>query len=706
MKNMITTAGRLHRASATYIPLLLLFLAGADSIMAQSDDDWVKFARLPEPLRSVHVTNSQELEAAVSVAVPGDHIVLADGDYVSPPTSAMSRNGTAEHPIVIRSETLLGARFQNSAGAFHLMSNHLILYGLDFVNTNIQVGQFGRAEDSKIWRCRFRDNPPPSTSMAVRLYVTDRIDIAYCEWVNWAGRGISTGIEAGTRNFTIRRNLFHDQPNQRDAGGRQYNATEAVQLGFRERDTLINSGGVVEYNRFVNWNSDDEIISVKTSNVRIFRNSFESCNGWASNRSGNQNVWEANEIRNCRGFINFDGPNFYLGNAQFLTESVPSEATQIKPGSVRANTDDPPPGDPYMPASENVVLAGNILEGGIVVGNPWAGTIHPVSGLLIRETVTPFVSFNDAWHEDVDVQLDEPATGYTWQERMWLEDWDVGPGADLPDTGTVYEKVIPPGEDATIYSESDRANGMGDLVVGWQFIEEAVERRILIRFEMNSLPDTAEFAEAGLELVVLGRGPRADEGPIELSLHRLEEPWNEGSSSGNILLGAEPQAGDSTWFHREFPDQLWSVPGGVFVADPSATISVSPEDGLGARLLISGEGMLDDLKVWLDDPASNHGWILVAGEAEPDRHVILGSRTARSEASFPSLTVRFTTFNPQVWRNMQAVNRAGDLWDEGGLGWLNIGHAPWIFLYPLQDWIFSREEWWSSEGGWFFRPVP
>src|SRR5690606_16888347 len=57
---------------------------------------------LPTPTRVVNVSNSSQLNSAISNAKAGDHIVLANGTYNS---FTISKKGTATAPIVIRGAT-------------------------------------------------------------------------------------------------------------------------------------------------------------------------------------------------------------------------------------------------------------------------------------------------------------------------------------------------------------------------------------------------------------------------------------------------------------------------------------------------------------------------------------------------------------------------------------------------------------------------
>jgi len=60
-----------------------------------------------------------------------------------------------------------------------------------------------------------------------------------------------------------------------------------------------------------------------------------------------------------------------------------------------------------------------------------------------------------------------------------------------------------------------------------------------------------------------------------------------------------------------FPDKFWNRPGGDFEATSSASTEVQ---GLRAYEWGSTDQMVADVKMWLDNPSSNHGWLLMGND--------------------------------------------------------------------------------------------
>ena len=120
-----------------------------------------------------------------------------------------------------------------------------------------------------------------------------------------------------------------------------------------------------------------------------------------------------------------------------------------------------------------------------------------------------------------------------------------------------------------------------------------------------------------------------------IGLHRVLADWGEGSTvaSGGEGGGGPASNGGSTWLHTFFSDKTWSHPGGDFEATSSASIAVA---GLRVYEWGSTDKMVADVKMWLDNPSSNHGWLLMG---EDNQTVVkrFDTRENASEANRPTL---------------------------------------------------------------------
>jgi hypothetical protein len=127
-------------------------------------------------------------------------------------------------------------------------------------------------------------------------------------------------------------------------------------------------------------------------------------------------------------------------------------------------------------------------------------------------------------------------------------------------------------------------------------------------------------------------------GAQDVSVHRLEQDWGEGTSvaPGAEGAGGPASPGDATWLHTFYDGSFWSAQGGDFAAAPSATTSVA---GFGDYSW-SSDSMVADVQSWLDDPANNFGWIVIGNEAMPGTAKAFSTREAPVGA--PLLSIEFT----------------------------------------------------------------
>ncbi|MCG8460560.1 MAG: DNRLRE domain-containing protein, partial [Holophagales bacterium] len=171
------------------------------------------------------------------------------------------------------------------------------------------------------------------------------------------------------------------------------------------------------------------------------------------------------------------------------------------------------------------------------------------------------------------------------------------------------EVVLLPSQDATLYEDGDGdlANGSGSYVfVGWG----NAPKRALFRFDLAAVPPGSLIQEAELTLFM----SRTIVSGMRNELYRVTTSWSEGPSDpgGQEGLGEASLPGDTTWIHTHFDTAFWASPGGDFVATPSADRLVSDQ---GFYTWGSTPEMVADVQLWLDDPASNHGWVMIGPES-------------------------------------------------------------------------------------------
>ena len=216
-------------------------------------------------------------------------------------------------------------------------------------------------------------------------------------------------------------------------------------------------------------------------------------------------------------------------------------------------------------------------------------------------------------------------------------------GTPTPVPGST-QTALAPDADATLYDRGSllAANGAGgSLFFGSTNGNEA--RRALLRFDVSSaIAAGATIASVRLVLTVDRARGEADES----SLHRVMSSWSEGAAVSRTAgggSGTTPDNGSATWVHRSFPDMAWKTQGGDFMDAPSATVTVQSPPRLQTLAVTWGSTaeMVSDVQDWLDDPASNYGWIVLGKEGTRQTAKRVASRENASTEDRPRLLIEY-----------------------------------------------------------------
>ena len=182
--------------------------------------------------------------------------------------------------------------------------------------------------------------------------------------------------------------------------------------------------------------------------------------------------------------------------------------------------------------------------------------------------------------------------------------------------------------------------------------------RALLYFDLTGLiPPNAQITSVALTMDVV-RQPAVDPVSSLFSLRRGLVPWGEGSTieenPENPGKGGPAQPGDATWSHRSYSDTEWFSPGGAAGVDFSTEISAATVVyGQGDLVLFeSTPQMLSDVRLWLEHPELNFGWMLKTEE----------ERQPRSARSFAS---RESGFGPTLSIDFVVVPEPSVLWFAG-----------------------------------------
>jgi hypothetical protein len=193
-------------------------------------------------------------------------------------------------------------------------------------------------------------------------------------------------------------------------------------------------------------------------------------------------------------------------------------------------------------------------------------------------------------------------------------------------------------KDATLYEDATgaRSNGAGQhMFAGTKGAGNSM--RALVAFDVaGKVPEGMTLTAVKVRLNMSAANSNS---PQTVGLHRVLADWGEGSTvaSGGGGGGGPASKDGATWLHTFFPDKFWGRPGGDFVATSSASVEVA---GLRAYEWESTDQLVADVQMWLDNPSSNHGWVLMGnGNATVVKR--FDTRENAGEANRPSLTLTF-----------------------------------------------------------------
>lgn len=182
-------------------------------------------------------------------------------------------------------------------------------------------------------------------------------------------------------------------------------------------------------------------------------------------------------------------------------------------------------------------------------------------------------------------------------------------------------------------------------------------RRGLLEFDLSgAVPAGSTINSVTLTL----RHVQNNNGTQTVRLHRVLTDWGEGASDATGGQGAPSLPGDSTWLHTFYPDSTWSTPGGDFVSTPSASTTVA---AIGFYTWNSTPEAVADVQGWLDNPATNFGWLVRGNESAMRTSKKFASREWGIPEQRPRLVINFTP-HPMV---------VGDLDDNGIVNSLDLG---------------------------------
>jgi poly(beta-D-mannuronate) lyase len=237
-----------------------------------------------------------ELRVALAAARPGDTVIMKNGVWPNVSIVINGRDGTAEHPIILRAETL-GQVFLTGTSTLRIGRDYWVVDGLVF-----RDGGFLHNGPNAI--IEFRENPGQHahhsrlTNTAIISYnategvskdykwislygAYNRVDHNYLYGKNHQGSTVVVWRGDDSPNYhLIDHNYFSNFAELPKNGG------EAIRIGTSEF-SLSASHTIVEYNLFIDCHGDIELISSKSGHNIIRYNTVVSSKGGITLRHGN-----------------------------------------------------------------------------------------------------------------------------------------------------------------------------------------------------------------------------------------------------------------------------------------------------------------------------------------------------------------------------------------------------------------------------------
>jgi hypothetical protein len=202
---------------------------------------------------------------------------------------------------------------------------------------------------------------------------------------------------------------------------------------------------------------------------------------------------------------------------------------------------------------------------------------------------------------------------------------------------------INPIKDNTLYqydpAQGDVSNALGNHFFAGETGMGELRRGVLAFNIAGNIPAGSTILGVTLSLNVSRTGV---DDARNVELHKMLADWGEGTSvaPGEEGTGAPATTNDATWRHRFFDTIFWTTEGGDFSATVSASQSVGP---VGVYTWSSSQ-MRADVQSWLDDPASNFGWLVLGDESE----ILTAKRfDTRESASPPVLSIIYRPAGPR-----------------------------------------------------------
>ncbi len=322
------------------------------------------------------------------------------------------------------------------------------------------------------------------------------------------------------------------------------------------------------------------------------------------------------------------------GDVQITAASQRDQARASLPVVAARDAVDEANIQPHAPWRSSVLAINPSASTAFVMIDDTLHTIAPhgvlrVDGASVVRARTPLLLFACDTNEENGARVFTPIANATKRKRRAVRSITPAP----PQTQTI---VLTPSKDNTLFENNigSISNGAGVHVFAG-ITRSGFKRRALVAFDVaGQIPPGSHITRAALTVTV----SKTVSGAEPATLRRVTKNWGEGTSNAGAFSdggGAEAVSGDATWLHTSFPSSTWTSPGGDFDATADATTPVASTGTWESAAMITR------VQQWLDQPATNFGWIVLGNESRTGSAKRLDSREVQPETTRPSLTIEY-----------------------------------------------------------------
>lgn len=352
------------------------------------------------------LTSIAGLKAALKTAIPGDVLLLADGQYDIAQDIEITARGKAGAPIII-SAAHSGKVILTGEGGITLKDPATYIEIRDFVFRHASSRAKSGVGTS---HCRWTHNVFETTGKGEDLTIAgDNQEVDHNNFLNKDAMGRFLAIRGQgsqiAQHLWIHHNYF---AHFKDQGGK--NGAEAFQFGLSGY-SMSTSNSLVEHNLFEDCNGEAELISVKSSGVTLRYNTFRDSKAQFTLRHGNHCAVYGNYFFNTPG-IRFFGDDHVIYSNYFencrLAIQIGNGDGEVADGAKLTCHDRPDrifvgfntlvnnkTGIVFDARKEGLGATAIQITGNLILGSGVVAKIEQGGGVLLRPVWTDNVYYGD-----------------------------------------------------------------------------------------------------------------------------------------------------------------------------------------------------------------------------------------------------------------------------------------------------------------------